>query len=229
MNLIINEKLIKRNKTIGNVLSIVGIAVLGVGLVMNFNPTVTKTIISFAALIAGFIISQISTYFVSNFSRNPRMDEFISENLEKLNSDYTLYVYSSPVPILLVGPAGLWIPVTSAASGEIFFNKKWKQRGGSFLLKFAGQENIGKPAIDVEDNEKLIRKLLSDHFEENEMPPINPILVLIHPEVKIGDVEDAPNLIVKADALRRMIRKIDRKVEEKLPQDVLDKINGIFS
>ncbi len=228
MNLIINEKLIKRNTTIGKVLSITGIAILGVGLVLNFNPTATKTLISFIALIVGFIISQVSTYFVSRFGRSPRMDEIITENLNKLTNEYTLYVYSTPVPLLLVGPGGLWNPIPVGASGEIVFDKKWKQRGGSFLMKFAGQENIGKPSMDVADNEKAIWNLLNDHFEEDEMPSINSILVLVHPESSIGDVENAPTPIVKADALRRKIRKFDRKVEEPISQEVLKKINGLL-
>ena len=228
MNLIINEKLIKRNTTIGKVLSITGIAILGVGLVLNFNPTATKTLISFIALIVGFIISQVSTYFVSRFGRSPRMDEIITENLNKLTNEYTLYVYSTPVPLLLVGPGGLWNPIPVGSSGEIVFDKKWKQRGGSFLMKFAGQENIGKPSMDVADNEKAIWNLLNDHFEEDEMPSINSILVLVHPESSIGDVENAPTPIVKADALRRKIRKFDRKVEEPISQEVLNKVNGLL-
>jgi hypothetical protein len=158
MKLVINEKLIKRNKTIGNVLSFAGIAILIGGLVVSFNPTPTKTIISFASLIVGFIVSQSSTFFVNRFSRDPRFDEVIAENLDKLKNDYTFYVYSSPIPMLLVGPQGLWIPVPVSASGEIYYDKKWKQKGGSFLLKMFGQENIGRPEIDVHSSRNISRR-----------------------------------------------------------------------
>jgi len=228
MNLIINEKLIKRNKTIGNVLSIGGIAILGVGLVLNFNPTTVKTLISFGALIIGFIISQISTYYVSRFGRSPRLDEIVTENLNKLGNEYSLYVYSTPVPMLLVGPGGLWMPIPSAATGEVYFDKKWKQHGGSALMKLSGHESIGKPEVDAADNEKNILKVLSEHFEEDQMPPINSAIVLVHPEAKIGDVENAPSLIYKANALRRKIKKFDRDAGITLPQETLDKLNEIF-
>ncbi len=212
MKLVTNSKLIKRNKMIGNIASIVGIVVLGVGLVLNFNPTPTKTIISFAALIVGFIISQISTYFVTRFSRSPRFDEIIADNLTKLDNDYTLFVYTSPVPILLISEAGIWIPVPVMASGQIYYDKKWRQRGGGFMMKLFGQENIGKPEMDIKANEKAVRKALEGQFDE--LPPINSILVSMHPKAEIGDTENAPHPIVEVNALRRNIRKVDRKVEE---------------
>lgn len=227
MNQIINEKLIKRNKKIGNITSIAGIAILAAGLVLNINPTPTKTLISFGALIVGFIVAQVSTYFVTKFGRSPRFDELITENLSKLNNKYTFYVYKSPVPMLLVGPYGIWIPVPISASGEIYFDKKWKQKGGSFLLKFFGQENIGRPELDVETSEKQIRELLEKNLDCDEIPPMESILVVLNPKAEIGDVENAPTSIVKVEALRREIRKIDRKAEE-LPTELVEKINALL-
>lgn len=228
MKQVINEKIIKRNKKIGNITSIVGIAILGAGLILNINPTPTRTLISFGALVIGFIIAQISTYYVTKFGRSPRFDEIITDNLSKLNNKYTLFVYSSPVPILLTGPSGLWIPIAVSASGEIYYDKKWKQSGGNFLLKIFGQENLGRPELEVKTNEKQIREFLSDHFKEDQMPPINSILVSMHPKATLGDVEDAPTPIVEADALRRTIRRIDRKTEEEIPQEELKKINELL-
>ncbi len=224
MKLIRNDKLIKRNKKFGNILFIAGIAVLGGGLVLSFNPTMTKTLLSFAALIVGFVISQISTYMVNRFGRSPRNDELISDNLAKFNNDYSLYIYKAPVPILLVSPEGLWIPVPINATGEIYFDKKWKQRGGAALMKFFGQENIGKPELDVASNEEEITKFLGKFLSEDEMPPINSILVSINPKAEIGDVSNAPTPIVSLDALRRKIRKFERDSELTIPQDVLNKI-----
>ena len=228
MKKVINEKLIKHNKTIGNVTSVGGIAILAAGLILNINPTPLRTMISFGALIVGFIVAQISTYYVTRFSRSPRFDEIMANNLSKLNNEYTFYVYSSPIPMLLVGPNGLWIHIPVTASGEIYFDKKWRQRGGSFLLKFFGQENIGKPAMDVGSNEKQILSLLEQHLNEDEVPPIRSILVSLHPKAVIGDVENAPTPILEADALRRYIRKVDRK-EQEIPQEVLEKINTFLT
>lgn len=228
MKQVINEKLIKRNKRIGNIASIIGIAILAAGLILNINPTPTRTFISFGALVIGFIISQISTYYVTKFGRSPRFDEIIADNLSKLNNNYTLFVYSSPVPLLLTGPSGLWIPIAVSASGEIYYDKKWKQSGGNFLLKIFGQENLGRPELEVKTNEKQIWEFLSDHFEDEQIPPINSILVSMHPKATLGDVEDAPTPIVEADALRRTIRRVDRKSEEEISKKDLETINELF-
>ncbi len=229
MKLIRNDKLIKRNKRLGNILFIAGIAVLGGGLILSFNPTVTKTLLSFAALIVGFVISQISTYTINRFGRSPRNDELISDNLAKFDNDHSLYIYTAPVPILLVSPEGIWIPVPINATGEIYFDKKWKQRGGAAMMKIFGQENIGKPELDVSSNEEAITKFLGKILTEDEMPPINSILVSLNPKAVIGDVSNAPTPIVSLDALRRKIRKFERDSELTIPQDVLDKINGALN
>ena len=130
--------------------------------------------------------------------------------------------------MLLVGPAGLWVPVPLTASGEIYYDSKWKQRGGSFLLKLFGQENIGRPTLDVQVNEDKVVEQLRKHLGEDEIPLINSIFVLMNPKATIGDVENAPTPIVETDALRRYIRKIDRKVETKIPQDQLERIKQVL-
>ncbi|MBG0786252.1 MAG: hypothetical protein H0S79_14240 [Anaerolineaceae bacterium] len=214
MKIVRNDKLIKRNKLIGNVASFGGIAILIFGLVMSFDQNPVKTLISFIALIVGFVVAQLSTYFVTRFSREPRFDEVIANNLSKLSDDYTFYVYSTPLPMVLVGPAAIWIPVTTMAGGEIYYDNKWKQRGGKLMLKVFGQENIGKPAMDIDSSIATLTKTLSKSLPENDILPIKGILVAMHPDVKIGDVEEAPNIIVTPDALRRTIRKYDRKDED---------------
>jgi hypothetical protein len=229
MKKVINEKLIKRNKTIGNVLSIGGIAILAGGLILNINPTPLRTMISFSALIVGFILAQVSTYFVTRFGRSPRFDEIISDNLSKLNNEYAFYVYSSPIPMVLVGPSGLWIPTPVVAGGEISYDKKWQQKGGSFFMKMFGQESIGKPALEVSSNEKKLFAQLEKHLNESEMPAINSILVSLHPKAVIGDVENAPIPIVEASALRRYIRKVDRKTDVAISPETLEKIHAAFS
>lgn len=228
MKQVTNETLIKRNKKIGSITSIVGIAILVGGLILNIRPDPTRTLLSLVALVVGFIVAQISNYYVTRFGRSPRFDQIIADNLSKLNNKYTFYVYTGPVPMLLTSPYGIWIPVPIVAGGEIYYDGKWKQSGGNFLLKIFGQENLSRPERDIETRENQVRKFLEENFREDEMPPINSILVTLNPKAKIGDVENAPTRIVEYDALRRTIRKIDRKREEIVSQKTLDKINDVL-
>ena len=225
MNKVINEKLIERNKKIGKILSFVGIGVLAVGLILNFNPTPTRLLISLGALVLGFIISQISTFYVTRFNRKPRSDEIIAENLSKLGNDYSFYIYNSPIPMLLVGPTHIWIPIPLMASGEVYYNKKWKERGGSFLVKLLGQGNIGQSEREVKDYEKQIHDFLQNTLENEELPPVKSIFVILNPKVTVGDVEEAPIPIVHAAALRRKIRKFDRDSEKEISPEIIEKLN----
>jgi len=232
MEKVINEKLINRNKKIGNVSSIVGIVILAVGLILNFTePTKIKTLISFAALVIGIIVAQFSTSYVNRFARSPRFDEIISDNLNKLNNEYTFYVYSGPVPMLLVGPNGLWLPIPVSAAGEIFYDKKWRQKGGSSFLRLFGQESIGRPDIEAESQEKLVGSFLKKNLSEEDIQslPINSILVSLHPKAIIGNVENSPIPIVEVNALRRYIRKIDRKAKTEIPTDLLNEVRENLS
>lgn len=225
MKKVINENLINRNKKIGNILTILGAAILIGGLILNIRPDPTRTLLSLVALIVGFVLAQISSYFVSRFVRSPRFDEIIADNLSKLNNEYSFFAYASPVPMLLTGPHGLWIPIPLTASGEIYYDGKWKQRGGNFFLKLFGQETLGKPERDIESRENQVLRFLEENLQEEEIPPINSVLVSLHPKATIGDVENSPNPIVTVDALRRLIRKVDRKGEEEISQVTLEKIN----
>jgi hypothetical protein len=228
MKKVINETLINRNKKIGNILTILGAAILIGGLILNIRPDPTRTLLSLVALIVGFVLAQISSYYVSRFVRSPRFDEIIADNLSKLNNEYTFFAYSGPVPMLLTGPHGLWIPIPLTASGEIYYDGKWKQRGGNFFLKIFGQETLGKPEKDIESRENQVLRFLEENLQEEEIPPINSILVSLHPKAAIGDVENAPNPIVTVDALRRSIRKVDRKSEQEISQEIIDRINEVI-
>ncbi len=227
MNIIINQKNIKRNKTIGSIASLASIIILITGLILNLNPTQLKTIISYGALILGFTLSQIATYYITRFGRSPRFDEIIADNLTKLDNDYTFYVYSTPIPMLIVGPYGLWIPIPVSVNGEIYYDKKWKKHGSVFSSIF-GQGSIGRPEFDVQRNEKEIKDFLGKHVEEGNLPPIKSILVTIHPKSSIGNVDDAPTPIVEVSALRRTIRRYDRKHEEDGPLEVISEINQLL-
>jgi len=129
----------------------------------------------------------------------PRFDEIFATAFEKLRHDYTFYVYSSPVPMLLVGPCNLWVPIPLTATGKIsYINGKWKQEGGNFMMKVFGQEGLGKPDQDALANEEAIRKyLLSKGIPEEEQPNIQHVLVIMMKTPKIGEVSEAPIPLVE--------------------------------
>ena len=108
MKIIKNEKLIKRNSKIGQWTSTSALAVLAVGMYISFvKPDLF--IWAVAALLLGFILTQIGLYFGNQWGRSPRPDERLDAGLKGLTKDFILYHWATPVSHLLIGPAGIWI------------------------------------------------------------------------------------------------------------------------
>lgn len=231
MKLVIDEKLIKRNKLIGQITTFGSLAILLIGLVLAFKKDTTRILLSYVALIIGFIMSQVGIYYTNRYGRTPRFDELVQKNFEKLGADYTLYVYQSPVPLMLVGPGGIWVPIPVFASGKVYFDKgKWKMQGGSAMMKLFAQEGIGKPDAEASNSVRDITKyFLSKGMPESEMPDINTVLVLLNEKTEIGDVTGAQNEIVHYRKLKLRIRQLDRKNPEVYSPEELEKINRLFA
>ena len=176
MKLVINKKLINRNKLIGQIATFSSLAILAGGLFLAFQTDVTKMLLSYVALIIGFITSQVGIYYTNRFGRNPRFDELFIKNLKKLSNQYTFYVYSSPIPMLLVGPNGFWLPIPISAGGNISYRKnRWRQQGGNFLMKLFAQEGIGRPDIEetanIKDLTKYIHKVSKSEIHSPQCRP----------------------------------------------------------
>ncbi|HLO33891.1 MAG TPA: hypothetical protein VK249_32390, partial [Anaerolineales bacterium] len=108
MKIIKNEKLIKRNATIGNWTTLAALAVLGLGMYISFVRTELFAY-SLIALVLGFTLTQIGMYMGSKFGRSPRPDERLDAGLKGLQNEFVMYHYTTPASHLLVGPAGVWV------------------------------------------------------------------------------------------------------------------------
>lgn len=208
MKKIINEKLIQRNKRIGQIFTIVSLAVLGVGLYLSFQDPSLITW-SFAALLLGFIMSQFGIYFGAKWGRSPRPDESLSQALKGLDNKYTLYHYTSPVPHLLVGPAGILVLEPYHQAGTITYDaekNRWKQKGGNLYLKIFAQEGIGRPDLEINNHQKVLNKYFEANFPDQEMPEIENILVFTNDKAEV-QTESPPEVTLPAKKLKDYIRK----------------------
>lgn len=205
MKIVTNEKLISRNKKIGNYLTIGSILVLGVGLYLSFQPEMIQY--SYLALILGFASSQFGISFGNKFGRSPRPDEILNSSLKGLADTFTIYHYSGPVSHLLVGPAGIWILLPYSQKGTILYEKnKWQQKGGNFYLKLFAQEGIGKPDRDakiaVTDVSNFLKKENITSVEQY----LSPALVFTN-EKTVVTAPDAPVTTLHVSKLKDFVRK----------------------
>jgi hypothetical protein len=210
MKVILDEKTVKRNAKIGQIVTIASLATLGAGMFITFQrPEMIG--VSIAALIAGFLLSQVGMHFTNRWGRSPRPDEQISLALKGLDKRYALYHYQTPAAHLLVGPAGVWVLLPKHQRGTITYHKnRWRHKTDNLLqayLKIFAQEGIGRPDLEIEaDTEgvgKYLRKILP---EDTEIPEIRAALVFSHPEVDL-QADDAPAPTLPAKKLKDFIRK----------------------
>jgi hypothetical protein len=209
MNIIRNDKLIRRNSRIAQFTMIGGLVVLVGGMIISFRFP-DQFGLSLSALMLGFILSQVGIYFSNRWGRRPRPDEQIDLALKGLDNKYSLYHYSSPVSHLLVGPSGIWVLLPFYQRGKItYVNGRWRQRGGNPYLKIFAQESLGRPDLEAGAEIDNLQSYLNKRLPEGKTPEIQAALVFTNPKAEIDITEDAnpPVEAVSSTKLKELIRK----------------------
>jgi hypothetical protein len=216
MKVVRNQRLIQRNRRIGQIATILALVILGFGLYISFAHPEQYTI-SLTALIVGFVLSQAGIYFGNRWGRSPRPDELLTGALKGLEDKYTLYHYVSNIPHLLVGPSGIWALMPVTVAGTITYDEskqRFRQKGGNLYLKIFGQESLGRPELEarylLEDLNKFLKKTLG----EDELPPTQAILVFTNPKAEL-EIEQSPIPAIPLDKLKDFMRR--RAKEQPLP------------
>lgn len=207
MKVVTNDKLIKRNQKIGNISSLASLGILVLGFVLSFNPD--QLTWAFAALLLGFIVSQVGLFFGARFGRSPRPDEHLTAALKGLENRYTLYHYTTPVSHLLVGPSGAWVLLPYSQGGIIRYDVKkqrWQQKGGNLYLKIFAQDSLGRPDLDVKGSLNDAQKFLNEKLGQSVPVEVKAALVFTNPKVTI-EAAEAPIPTLTAEKLKDFIRK----------------------
>jgi hypothetical protein len=211
MKIYTNEKLINRNRRIGQITTVASLAVLGLGLFLSFQGSTQLITYSFLALIFGFILSQVGIYMGNRFGRRPRLDEKLDAALKGLDDKYSLLHYVTPVSHLLLGPAGIWVLLPYPQGGTITYQKnRWRQKGGNFYLKIFAQEGLGRPDLEVSTNTTDLQRYLEKSSPDTEFPPIQSVLVFTNEKVAI-DVEETPTPTLPIKKLKDFLRKASKE------------------
>jgi len=210
MKTVTNFKYINRNKKIANYTQIVSLVILVGGFVISLNMTDANSLLySTLALVLGFILFQVSVYFSNHWGRSPRPDEKLAAGLKGLEDKYTFYDYVTVVPQLLVGPAGIWILVPYWQKGSFSYDstkKRWRQKGGNFLLKLIGQENLGRPEQDTYNMFQDLQKYISKEVEIPNLPSPQVAMVFLD-ENAVIEAEDSPIPALRIDKLKDFMRR----------------------
>ncbi len=213
MNIVRNEKLIRRNARIGQFTSLAALAILGAGMYISFTQP-EQFNLALLALLLGFILSQVGIYYGNRWGRSPRPDELLDQALKGLPREYTLYHYTTPTAHLLVGPAGIWVLLPYPQRGTVVYRKnRWRLKGGGFLqtyMRLFGQEGLGRPDLEAGAETERLRRHLARILPEEALPEIRAALVFTHPQIEI-QADDAPLPTLPLKKLKEFIRRQARE------------------
>jgi hypothetical protein len=227
MKVISNDKLIKKYGTLGKYMNVAAIVILFGGMLLTYFRS-DLFYVSLIALFAGFVLSQISVFFINRWGRVPRLDQQITSSLKGLTNDYTLYHYNTPVSHLLVGPCGAWVILPYYQRGKITYeNNRWKQKGGGIglaYLKIFAQEGLGRPDLDAQSDVHKISSYFSKSLGAD-APNVSSILIFTEKRAEV-QAENAPIPTMSADKFKDFIRR--QAKENPFPLDSLNKIKAVL-
>ncbi len=213
MKIIKDEKKIERNKKFSQWISLGALLVLGGGMYISITRP-ELFFVSLGCLLVGFIATQVGMYMGNRWGRSPRPDEKLDAGLKGLHSEFNIYHYTSPVPHLLIGPAGVWVLKPYHQGGKIFYeNKKWKNKGGGFFagyMRIFGQEGIGRPDLEAESEIEAVEKFLKKNITgENAIPEVKAILLSTNENVEL-EVNDSPIPAMKLKQIKDFMRQMSK-------------------
>ncbi|UCH59000.1 MAG: hypothetical protein JSV61_12380 [Anaerolineales bacterium] len=216
MKIVTNERLIRRNTRIAQIASFSGLLVLISGLIISFTRQELISI-SFAALLVGFLLSQVGIYFTNRWGRRPRPDELLNQALKGFDNKYSIYHYITPASHLFVGPAGIWVILTRHQRGTISYSKgRWRMKGGGIIqsyLRIFAQENLGRPDLELMNEVSNIQKYLGERLPDGNVPPIDTVLVFLNDnaEIIISDEDNPAAPTLKINKLKEFLRKAAKR------------------
>jgi hypothetical protein len=179
---------IRAKERLGRRLSLIGLAVLFLGMLASFTPNVWPpeqavanpvaawlqfnwVYISFAALPLGFICASVGSYFINRFARRrwpggrtiARPDELLERNMKGFDDKYTYFAWSLPVNYVVSGPFGAAVFAVRSDKSRVTVNgDRFREPFtiGRIFTVFA-REGLGNPLRELEDHERKLRELLA--------------------------------------------------------------------
>jgi len=225
MHIHLNEKKIQQRAKIGRYASTAGLVVLLVGMVATLRGQ-QYIWLSFGALLIGLVASQVGTYYMRRWGRDPRPDEMLTTSLKGLDKRHHFYGWSLPADYVLQGPTGLFTFVTKDQTGQVFYsNGRWRQpfKWTRLLMLFA-QDGLGDPVKEATDQVARLQGLLAKTMGEEEAArvPVQGIVVFLAGNVEL-DLADEPALpVLPLKKLKDYIRSQGKG--QKLPEELRERL-----
>lgn len=216
MKIIIDQKSVQRNATIGKILRWVSLGCMLIGLLAVFSEEIFSNpnlfTIFFSIMIVGVLLSSVSGFFTSRFGKSPRPDELIDKTFKGLDDRFQIFHYRSAIPHLLIGPAGLWSIVPTFIDGEIICDEnkeKWTHKRNSILNRLLQKEYFPNPLSEYKHHKKELEKLLKEKIDIENDPELKLLVLLLNKNVTISGSSEKDNIsIMPYDKVKDRFRKL---------------------
>ncbi len=217
---------IARFRTIGQVTSFAGMAALLGGMVLIFVGDPEDVLwVQLAALLVGWVLSQVGIYFANRYLRRPRPDEVLDEALAKAAKDGRLYHYILPTPHVLLLPSGIVVLIAKYQGGQISVqDDKWRQSGLG-LRRFFGQENLGNPTKEAEHHIGLMANFLKKNAPDVAEVPMAALIVFTTKGLKNLDLKGSSIPALHYTKVKGFLKQQKR---DKMPPTDYDAIRAAF-
>ncbi len=208
MQVYCNEKYVQSRAKLGRYASFTGMGVLLVGLIVTWTAAGSNEglILSFLALIAGFILSQVGLYYANRFARPERPDQVLAKSLKGFDDRYNLFQYTSPAGNVLVTPTACFAFTIKMQRGPIRYqNGKWKHSSGfRSLLLWIASDSLGNPSKEAVVEADTLRRYLLKKLPGVEVP-VQPVILFGNPTAEV-DASGSPVPAVHYKKLKDWLR-----------------------
>jgi hypothetical protein len=211
--------LVEKGQKYGRITSLVGLLILIGGLIFSFQQISGgiqggyAVIVVYAALLIGFILSNVGIFLANRWLREPRADQLLEKVLKSFDNRYRLYNYCLPARHVLLTPAGLVVLLMKRQDGEITVEgDRWRRKFTFMrLLRFFVEEGLGNPTEEVRHETGLMRTLLAEEMPETDIPVI-PLVVFTAPEAKLElDIQNPSVPVVHVSDLKAQVRELGQE------------------
>jgi ferritin len=92
-------------------------------------------------------------------------------------------------------------------------------------MRIFGQEGIGRPDYEIENEIRALKKYLVKHMDESEIPEINALMVFTNENVEV-DAGDSPVPALKLKQIKEFIRQ--KAKEKKVPAETINQLKSVL-
>ncbi len=203
-----NDQAIKTKARMGKVLTIIGIALMVLGLVFVFSQQerIDLFYIFYSLSLGGILLFQMGTILQRRWG-SPRIDEKMDQALKGLDSKYALFHYQLGTHHALIAPSGIYALVPVALTGEIIFEDgKWRQtqirRGKSRTKEIKYLESEAE--LEARSLNRALKRKVDQEF-----PPAQSLLIFLNPNATL-QIEGSSYPAVHIKKLKDYIRKLGK-------------------